>query len=422
VILEGNALEMLETLEPESVDACVTSPPYWNLRDYQGAPVAWPEVRFQPATGLPELVIPAQTVQLGLESDPWAFVGHLLLIFRGVRRVLRPEGTLLLNLGDSYAGYHGNKNAAVPTSATNGWVNGVNENSVASSAGKNGLKAKDLVGIPWRVALALQADGWVLRQDIIHSKPNPSPESVVDRCTRAHEYVFLLSRKQRYYWDWEAIAERSAASLQGETRPDPGEQAGSERPDHGPARLFGSGDRTQEESEAASSFLPGTPSLRPQRRRALELARKGNLSEAHLQALRSVGTSDAGQSKALQSGSGKNTPEVQRLAREAKAVLGGYSREFLIREHRNRRSVWTIPVTPFKEAHSAVMSRTLVRDLILASTPPGGTVLDPFLGSGTTLREAGKLGRECVGIELNAANVQLIHRLHRRTQPGLGFL
>jgi DNA modification methylase len=180
----GNCRNVLRTLPAESVHCCVTSPPYWGLRDYGVAG------------------------QIGLETTPDEYVATMVAVFRDVRRVLRNDGTLWLNLGDSYAG-----------STMTGGNNGIN-----ASGGVNGFKqarqfsrknelsglkpkVKDLVGIPWRVAFALQADGWYLRQDIIWSKPNPMPESVTDRCTKAHEYLFLLSKSARYYYDADAIAE-----------------------------------------------------------------------------------------------------------------------------------------------------------------------------------------------------------------------
>ena len=185
-ILIGDCRARLADLPAGSVNTCVTSPPYFGLRDY------------------------GHDGQIGLEDTPAAFVAQMVEVFREVRRVLRDDGTLWLNLGDSYAGYHGNKNAETPTSATNGWTNGTNENARTSTANRNGLKQKDLIGIPWRVAFALQEDGWYLRQDIIWSKPNPMPESVTDRCTKAHEYIFLLSKGPRYYFDAEAIKEPSS--------------------------------------------------------------------------------------------------------------------------------------------------------------------------------------------------------------------
>ena len=163
---------------------CVTSPPYFGLRDY----------------GHPG--------QLGLEKSPDEYVKSMVEVFRCVRDVLADDGTLWLNLGDSYAGYHGNKNSEIPTSSTNGWTNGYNENKRAGGKPQDiGLKPKDLIGIPWRVAFALQADGWYLRQDIIWHKPNPMPESVTDRCTKAHEYIFLLSKSERYFFDSDAMKE-----------------------------------------------------------------------------------------------------------------------------------------------------------------------------------------------------------------------
>jgi len=182
-VLQGNCLEVMPSIAENSFQCCVTSPPYWNLRDYGTEPVPWPEVSFVPVVGLPEIVIPKQKVSLGLEKDPWAYVGHLLLVFREVRRVLRKDGTLWLNLGDSYVG----------ASRTSGRL--------------EGLPAKNMLGMPWRVAFALQADGWYLRMDNVWEKPAGLPESVKDRPTKSHEYVFLLSKSARYYYDEVAVRE-----------------------------------------------------------------------------------------------------------------------------------------------------------------------------------------------------------------------
>lgn len=180
-IIQGDCLEVLNTLDDTSIDCCVTSPPYWGLRDY----------------GIEG--------QLGLENTPEEYIGKLVSIFREVRRVLKDEGTLWLNLGDSYAG----SNSA-----------GIEDNKAAGKGSRKtvikerpnkvvkGLKPKDLVGIPWRVAFALQADGWYLRSDIIWHKPNPMPESVRDRPTKAHEYIFLMSKSSRYYYDQDSVREK----------------------------------------------------------------------------------------------------------------------------------------------------------------------------------------------------------------------
>jgi len=181
-ILQGDCRDMLPTLPAESVHCCVTSPPYFGLRDY------------------------GHDGQIGLEQTPEAFVAELVAVFREVRRVLRDDGTLWLNLGDSYNAYNGNR--GVSTGEANGRHHEIMP-GLPKGAGLTvaSLKQKDLIGIPWRVAFALQADGWYLRQDIIWSKPNPMPESVRDRCTKAHEYLFLLSKSPRYYFDSEAMQE-----------------------------------------------------------------------------------------------------------------------------------------------------------------------------------------------------------------------
>jgi len=194
--MHGDCREILPTLGAESVNCCVTSPPYWGLRDYgcEG--------------------------QIGLEPTPEAYVAKLVAVFREVRRVLRAEGTVWLNLGDSYCTVpHGPKEKNAPQSFGGGGSEGRGQERKGSATvggghanrkALPGLKHKDLVGIPWRVAFALQADGWYLRSDIIWAKPNPMPESVTDRPTKAHEYVFLLSKSARYWYDAGAISEEFA--------------------------------------------------------------------------------------------------------------------------------------------------------------------------------------------------------------------
>lgn len=179
MILVGDCMEKLATLESESVDCCVTSPPYWGLRDY------------------------GVEGQLGLEPTPDLYVAHMRMVFEQVMRVLKPQGTLWLNLGDSYArkgGTSGGGNRELLH------MEGKQRRMTSIPPG-SGLKEKDLVGIPWRMAFALQSDGWYLRQDIIWHKPNPMPESVQDRCTKAHEYIFLFAKSQKYFFDHIAILE-----------------------------------------------------------------------------------------------------------------------------------------------------------------------------------------------------------------------
>ena len=181
-ILEGDCLQMLKRLPSESINTCITSPPYWGLRNYND-----------------------EEKQLGMEDTPEDFVENLVKVFREVKRVLRDDGTVWLNLGDSYS-------SGGRTTNINQSLRGDKDYGVTRPKPSKGIKPKDLIGIPWRVAFALQADGWYLRQDIIWHKPNPMPESVTDRCTKAHEYIFLLSKNVKYYFDNEAIKEDALRS------------------------------------------------------------------------------------------------------------------------------------------------------------------------------------------------------------------
>jgi site-specific DNA-methyltransferase (adenine-specific) len=262
-IYQGNCLDTLKKIESQSINTCITSPPYWGLRDYD------------------------ESEQLGLEETPEEFVNNLVEVFREVKRVLRDDGTVWLNLGDSY------------------------------------LSKKQLGGIPWRVAFALQADGWYLRQDIIWHKPNPMPESVKDRCTKAHEYIFLLSKNAKYYFDNEAIKEDSV-------------------------------------------YAPGK-------------------------------THEVEREKGYYKGKWSNPEKGSRHDGSFKAI----------REKRNKRSVWTIATKPFKGAHFATFPMDLIEPCVLAGCPEGGTVLDPFGGSGTTALLANGHNRNAILCELNEEYIKI---------------
>ena len=192
----GDCRETMRRWAAQGIKAqtCVTSPPYFGLRDYGHAG------------------------QIGLEQTPEEYITAMVEVFRCVRDVLADDGTLWLNIGDSYAGYHGNKNAAYDAAPSN--KGGYFENQRKTLVNHNGIKNKDLIGIPWMLAFALRADGWYLRQDIIWHKPNPMPESVRDRCTKAHEYVFLLSKSERYFYDAEAMKEPATSGPAGTVRKD----------------------------------------------------------------------------------------------------------------------------------------------------------------------------------------------------------
>lgn len=338
----GSCIDALRAMPDSSVHCCVTSPPYFGLRDY------------------------GVEGQIGLEPTPDEFVAALVAVFREVRRVLRNDGTLWLNLGDSYcttASY----NAPRTSGGEYGRVAGVRQPRAPIPSG---LKAKDLIGIPWRVAFALQADGWYLRQDIIWSKPNPMPESVRDRCTKAHEYMFMLSKGRRYFFDQDAIAEPMAeSSLARLTQPTLDQQRGSDRvpgKTNGPMKAVG---------------------------KAMTFKRDGSKR----------GIQQHGQNN------GTHRPD-----REDTVYYGT----------RNKRSVWTVPTRGFKGAHFATFPPALVEPCILAGCPEGGTVLDPFGGAGTTGGVAIAHGRKAILCELNPeyaalipARVQWVLNWHRRQRP-----
>lgn len=192
-LLHGDALTQLRTLPDASVHCCVTSPPYYGLRCYKTNPVTWPD---------------GWVGELGQEPTPEMFISHLATIFREVRRVLRDDGTLWINIGDSYAndGKWGGSSGGKHVTALHG------NTGIGRYRKNTGLKPKDLIGIPWMFAFALRADGWWLRQDIIWQKLNPLPESVKDRCTKSHEYIFMLSKSARYHYDAAAVAEETLSN------------------------------------------------------------------------------------------------------------------------------------------------------------------------------------------------------------------
>ena len=352
-VLVGDCRDVLRTLPDVSVHTCVTSPPYFGLRDY------------------------GVDGQMGLEATPDEFVAGMVAVFREVRRVLRDDGTLWLNIGDSYAGSRGAQgHGPSPSTAMSRQQIASQPNRITRTGALrgDGIKAKDLIGIPWMLAFALRADGWYLRQEIIWHKPNPMPESVTDRCTKAHESIFLLAKSRQYHFDVDAISEAASKGADGSA--------------------FHVG-------KTAAHLQGRAQSDRPQQRRAAQIANDAGLTEAHIAAIRAVGITDAGKARVTQNGAGKSDLAMQAIADEAKTALGGYYREFLIADRRNKRSVWTVPTQPFREAHFATFPPALVEPCILAGAPAGGTVLDPFFGAGTTGLVADRLQRDCIGVELN---------------------
>ena len=295
MLLTGNCLQLINELDNDIIQTIVTSPPYWGLRDYEG-----------------------EEEQLGQEETPEKYVANMTAFFRLCKRTLKDDGTVWINIGDTYFGAKGGH-----------WEGG---NSITSDdTGHNyrmhrkappkhkRLKTKDLCGVPWMLAFSMQKDGWYLRQDIIWHKPNPMPEAVTDRCVKSHEHIFLFSLKPRYYFDHEAIQEKAV-------------YAGDNRASRGDSRR----DLTLANSMAADSQPTG--------------------------------------------------------------------------EFRNKRDVWTINTAQSGEAHFAVFPTRIPELCIKAGTKEGDTVLDPFMGSGTTALVAQKLGRKWIGFELNDKYAELISR------------
>jgi len=288
IILEGDCIQSLKSLPEGIVNTCITSPPYYGLRDY------------------------GEQGQVGLEETPEEYVQKLVEVFREVKRVLRDDGTLWLNLGDSYSG------SGKGPAGNLGKTHNEREMTHTHVSGKvpNGLKPKDLIGIPWMVAIALRNDGWYLRQDIIWHKPNPMPESVTDRCTKSHEYIFLLSKSKTYYYDAESIKE--------------------------PVK-------------------------------------------------QDWGTRDRTNGKYHNAGTGLN-PHT------------GLQKSY---EKANKRSVWSVTTKPFHGAHFATFPPDLIEPCVIAGSPEGGIVLDPFFGSGTTGLVAMKNNRKYLGCELNSKYISI---------------
>ena len=323
MIINANALSI--PLAAKSVHTIVTSPPYYGLRDY------------------------GVDGQIGLEVTPDAYIANLVAVFRECKRILRDDGTLWVNIGDSYASNGEKSNNNGEGKSTMGWTNQKHEtlNKVAGMklpAINHGCKPKDLIGIPWMLAFALRADGWYLRQDIIWAKPNPMPESVKDRCTKSHEYIFLLSKSAKYHYDNEAIKEVAT-----------GYDGRKDTMMKGSAEYGGEGSRAVDTQERRYGVRRWT--------------RKND------------GTGYGGDGTGFQDHSGYSNLENPYV--------------------RNKRDVWTVTTKPYKGAHYATFNPELIKPCILAGAPEGGIVFDPFVGSGTTVATAMQLGRKGIGLDLS---------------------
>jgi DNA modification methylase len=351
----GDVIDELHKLDDKSINTCVTSPPYYGLRDYgtgtwEGGDSNCPHYRTSKrsditSTGHAAMVDSGHPVgdaiyktvcpicgavrvdnQIGLEESPEEYINRLVEVFREVKRVLRDDGILWVNIGDSYSGSHGNGYKQTMW-ASNGQYNSEEKNALDHMPKKkNGCKPKDLIGIPWMLAFALRADGWYLRQDIIWAKNNPMPESVKDRCTRSHEYIFMLTKSRKYYFDHEAMLEEA----------------------------IGYDGRKDTLNKGSTKFS------------------NGNYMP-----------------------NGKHINSMAANGHERWNFKDGVPM-------RNKRDVWRVGVcSSVKDAHFAVFPKELIEPCILAGCPEGGWVLDPFSGSGTTGIVSLNHGRNYIGIDLN---------------------
>ena len=393
-LMRGDNRELLQQLDAQSVHAIVTSPPYWNLRDYGTPSLPWPAITYSPMPGLPACVeIPAMDCQLGLEPSLEFFIGHIVYTFQLARRVLRDDGTCWVNMGDSYAGSRKGGDSGTSTMHSPQPNHSVtasrrrdNHEIPRSDLRMPGLKPKDMVGQPWRVAFALQADGWWLRQDVIWAKPNPMPESTRDRCTKAHEYLFLLAKSERYAWDFEAMQEPVNGG------------AHARRPSNG----VGFGHGYDEKTKPRQKWK--TPDGWDTR------TGEGGHGSFHADG-REKG-------RVLPEGVGRRegpsgNPAERKLAEPGNGTKNNASMDAALadmRATRNRRSVWTVPSEPFKEAHFATFPSALIEPCIRASVPEGGTVLDIFGGAGTTGLVADRLQRNAIVMEINPAYADIAER------------
>ncbi len=415
----GHVLDVLATLPDESVHAVVTSPPYFALRDYGTLPVAWPAVDYAPVAGMPPCVhVAAMQASLGLEPTLADFVGHLVAVFREVRRVLRSDGVCWVNMGDAYAGSRCGGTTEASTLRNPGQkidASCAAKRAVTASARRDdepvprsdiaipGLKPKDMMGQPWRVALALQADGWFLRSEVVWEKRSAMPESVSDRPTKCHEQIFMLTKSERYWSDFAAIREpasqstHSRVAANGKTDPVSGHASGPGS--HDPIR-HSQGDKADRAA------------------RSRKLAPKDDGREAEdLKVSERFGRGAGWRNNGVGFGHGIDADQRNRGRIKTNDSFDAAMRVMPLT--RNVRDVWTLSSEPYKGAHFATFPSEIPRRCILATCPVGGLVLDPFNGTGTTGQVAVGLGRRYIGIELSAQYLGLTEQRLRGAQLGL---
>ncbi len=423
-ILFGDCRETLKQFD-EQARMCVTSPPYYGLRDYGG-----------------------EEYQIGQEQTPEEFIEQLVSVFREVRNVLTDDGTLWVNLGDSYYNYRPGKGQALVKQTVSKTKQDLPDKCSKRANKLQGLKEKDLIGIPWMFAFAMRNDGWYLRQDIIWHKPNPMPESVRDRCTKAHEYIFLFSKNKKYFYNNEAIKEpakdwgtrdRSKGKYHNKgTGLQPHSGLTKSYPTKNKRSVWTSkhGKYVTEENEAThrqgihanrGQNLIEVRSKLPKQKEFVEFLRSKTNAKVLAENTDIPLTKIEHWFRFDNSGFAYPTIEDWKKVRkhiddydvmdEGLTYFELKTDEVAVSDKKNKRSVWSITNKPYKGAHFATYPPDLIEPCILAGSEKGDIILDPFMGSGTTAMVAKSLGRDYIGCELHEDYGNLIQKRVQEYKP-----
>ena len=423
-ILFGDCRETLKQFD-EQARMCVTSPPYYGLRDYGG-----------------------EEYQIGQEQTPEEFIEQLVSVFREVRNVLTDDGTLWVNLGDSYYNYRPGKGQALVKQTVSKTKQDLPDKCSKRANKLQGLKEKDLIGIPWMFAFAMRNDGWYLRQDIIWHKPNPMPESVRDRCTKAHEYIFLFSKNKKYFYNNEAIKEpakdwgtrdRTNGKYHNEgTGLQPHSGLTKSYPTKNKRSVWTSkhGKYVTEENEAThrqgihanrGQNLIEVRSKLPKQKEFVEFLRSKTNAKVLAENTDIPLTKIEHWFRFDNSGFAYPTIEDWKKVREhiddydvmdeGLTYFELKTDEVAVSDKKNKRSVWSITNKPYKGAHFATYPPDLIEPCILAGSEKGDIILDPFMGSGTTAMVAKSLGRDYIGCELHEDYGNLIQKRVQEYKP-----
>ena len=479
-ILFGDCKETLSAFLPQSARTCVTSPPYYGLRDYgtatwiggdpnckhrkvgkQGSNCITGHKNHDDMGSVGDYIFKSvcplcgavrQDSQLGLEETPEEYIESLVSVFREVRNILTDDGTLWVNLGDSYYNYRPGKGQSYPKQSVSKTKQDLPDECNKRGNKLEGLKEKDLIGIPWMFAFAMRNDGWYLRQDIIWHKPNPMPESVKDRCTKSHEYIFLFSKNRKYFYDNEAIKEpvKKDWGTRNRTNGKYHNTGTGLQPHSGLTKSY---DRKNKRSvwlvEEKSHGKYGSQENEAKHRQGIHANRGDNLiavrtklptQKEFVEFLRSktkakilAEHTDIPLTKIEHwfrfDESGFSYPSIEDW-KKVRDYIDDYNvmdegltyyelktDEVVVSNTKNKRSVWSVTVKPYKEAHFATYPPDLIEPCILAGSEEGDTILDPFMGAGTTAAVAKSLNRYYIGCELNEDYGNLIQKRIQDYQP-----